>query len=180
MKKVILNNGLIAGIIVSLWMATSMLAVGCDNMMALGPRGMIIGYTGMLVAFSFIFVAVKNYRDKINGGVVAFGRAFGIGLLISLIASTFYVVTWLVVYYNFMPDFMDKYAAAAIEQAKSTGASAAELKAQATEMEWAKQMYSQPVNVVWMTYLEVFPIGLLVSLITAAILKRNRATIQEA
>ena len=86
MKKVILNNGLIAGIIVSLWMATSMLAVGCDNMMALGSWGMIIGYTGMLVAFSFIFVAVKNYRDKINGGVVAFGRAFGIGLLISLIA----------------------------------------------------------------------------------------------
>lgn len=174
MKRIVFNHGLIAGLIVSSWMAVSMLAIGCDKMMTLGPLGMVIGYTGMLVAFSFIFVAVKSYRDNVNHGRVSFGKAFTIGLLISLIASTCYVLTWLVVYYNFMPDFMDKYAAMMIEQTKANGASAAEIAATTAEMESAKQMYSKPVNVVLMTYAEVFPIGLLVSLFTAAILRRNR------
>lgn len=178
MRKIILNNGLLAGTIVSLWMAVSMIAIGCDNMMALGPWSMVIGYTGMLVAFSFVFVAIRNYRNT-NDGTVGFWRAFGIGLLISLIASTCYVLTWFVVYHNFMPDFMDKYVALTIEQTRNSGASAEIVQAKVVEMESAKAMYKQPVNMVLMTYAEVFPIGVLVSLVSALILMRKNVARKE-
>jgi hypothetical protein len=176
MKKTVLNYGLISGLFVSAWMSFSMLVIGCDE----GEGGMILGYTGMLLAFAFIFVAIKNYRDKLNGGIIDFWKGFSIGLLISLIASTFYAVTWLIVYYNFMPDFMEKFATKMIENAKASGVSAAELNetiAQATEY---KEMYKNPFMVMLMTYAEIFPVGLLVSLITALILKRSNPQIKEA
>lgn len=172
MKKTVLNYGLISGLIVSLWMSVTMLGFGClgaDNM----ELGMILGFAGMIIAFSFIFVAIKNYRDKFNGGTVSFGQAFLIGLFISLIASTFYVVTWLVIYYNFMPDFMDKYAAKVIEQAQASGAPAAEIKAQIAEMEHNKELYKNPIFVILFTYVEILPAGLLISIVTALFLKRK-------
>lgn len=176
MKKTVLNYGLISGAIVSVWMATSMLVLGCDA----GEGGMMLGYAGMLVAFAFIFVAIKSYRDNQSGGTISFWNAFKIGLLISLIASSFYVVTWLIVYYNFMPDFMEKYAATMIEKAKAAGASAAQLKATTDEMAMYKEMYKNPIVVILMTYAEILPIGIIVSLITAAFLKRNVPKIQGA
>lgn len=169
MKKTVLNYGLIAGIVVSVWMSISMLVIGCDH----GQWGMVLGYTGMLVAFSFIFVAVRHYRDKLNSGSINFGKAFLIGLFISLIASAFYVVTWAIVYHNFMPDFMDKYAAVQIEKAKANGIPAAELRAMTTEMDSFKEMYKQPFWFVVMTLAEILPVGLLISLITAFLLKKR-------
>lgn len=169
MKKTVLNYGLISGIVVSVWMSISMLVVGCDH----DQWGMLLGYTGMLIAFSFIFVAVRHYRDKLNSGAINFGKAFLIGLFISLIASAFYVTAWAIVYHNFMPDFMDKYAAVQIEKAKAAGTSATELAAMSAEMNSFKEMYKQPFWFVVMTMAEILPVGLLISLITAFLLKKR-------
>ncbi|MFT3795487.1 DUF4199 domain-containing protein [Flavobacterium sp.] len=172
MQKTVLNYGLISGIIVSLWMSVTMLGFGCqgaDNM----EWGMALGFAGMIIAFAFIFVAIKNYRDKFNGGTVSFGKAFMIGLWISLIASSFYVVTWLVIYYNFMPDFMDKYAAKVIEQIQASGAPAAEIKEQIAEMEHSREQYKNPIFVMLYTYMEILPVGLLITIITALFLKKK-------
>lgn len=172
MQKTVLNYGLISGIIVSLWMSVTMLGFGCfsdENM----EWGMALGFAGMIIAFAFIFVAIKNYRDKFNGGAVSFGKAFTIGLWISLIASTFYVVTWLIIYYNFMPDFMEKYAAKAIEQIQASGAPAAEIKEQVAELEHNKELYKNPIFVVLFTYVEILPVGLLISIVTALFLKKK-------
>ena len=92
MKKLVLTYGLIAGAVVSAFMAISMMGIA-DDPSKIGAGSMVVGYLGMLIAFAFIFVAVKNYRDKQNGGVVSFGKAFSIGLLIALIASVMYVIT---------------------------------------------------------------------------------------
>ena len=134
---------------------------------------MVLGYAAMLVAFSFVFVGIKNFRDKYNHGVISFGKAFKIGLYISLIASSMYVVVWLIDYYLFIPDFMDKYGAHVLKEAKNAGASAAEIEEKITEMAEFKELYKNPIFVVLITYSEVLPIGLIISLISALILKKK-------
>jgi len=101
MKKIILTCGLISGVILcAIMIATTMACYSSGNF----EGGMVLGYTVMILAFSLIFVGIRNYRDKYNSGVIAFGKAFKIGLYIALIASTMYVAVWLVEYYLFIPD----------------------------------------------------------------------------
>jgi hypothetical protein len=170
MKKNVLVFGLISGLVVSVLMVifTSMF---CGNGNFDG--GMALGYASMLLAFSFVFVGIKNYRDKYNEGFITFGKAFQIGILITLISSSMYVVTWLVEYYVFIPDFMEKYSAHMIKQAEESGATAAQLEQQVAEMAQYSDMYKNPLFVILLTYAEVFPIGLLITLISALILKRK-------
>jgi len=170
MKKNVIVFGLIAGLIVSVLMVLSMARCYSDPNL---EHSMLIGYASMVLAFSFIFVGIKNYRDKYNEGLISFGKAFRIGLYISLIASTIYVVVWLVDFYVFIPDFMDRYVAQALREAKSNGASATELAKQAKELAVNQQLYKNPIMVVLFTYMEILPVGILVSLMAALILKRK-------
>lgn len=171
MRKNILTFGVIAGLIVSILMVITMGV--CHSSDNFGEGSMVWGYASMIIAFAFIFVAIKNFRDKYNGGVISFGKAFTIGLFISLIASTFYVVTWLIYYYNFIPDFMDKYAAVMLKKAAEKGASAAELQSKTAEMDAMKQMYKNPLWVIAFTYIEILPVGIIVAVISSLILKRK-------
>jgi hypothetical protein len=180
MKKNVLVFGLIAGAIVSFFMVWHM-ATGIDT--GNWDNAMLIGYASMIVAFSFVFVGIKNYRDKYNGGVITFGKAFMTGLWITLIASTMYVVVWMIYYHFFVPDFMDKYAAHMIEDAKAAGQTAAQIEKQMEEIAWYKEMYKNPLFVFLFTYLEILPVGLLITLISSFILKRkqkNEADVVEA
>jgi len=136
---------------------------------------MYFGYAMMLLAFSLIFVGVKNYRDKFNGGIIGFGKAFRLGFYIALIASSFYVLSWLIDYYFFIPDFAEKYAAHSLERLKASGASAAEISSQTLKMENFKSMYKNPVFVILMTYIEILPLGTILSLISAWVLKKKSA-----
>ena len=176
MKKIILTYGLIAGAIVTAFMAYGV------YMMNSNPDyegSMILGYTGMLVAFSFVFIGVKNYRDTQNHGVITFGKALKIGALISLIASTIYVGVWLVEYYCLYPDFMEKYSDAMIKKMNTATMTAAEIKAKTDEIMMYKELYKNPLWVILITYSEVLiPIGLLVPIISALILKRHEANKQ--
>lgn len=178
MKKTILVFGLIAGSIVSAVMATS-IALWHDSASYMN-YGMVIGYTSMIVAFSFVFVGVKNYRDKYSGGLITFGKALQVGLLISLIASTMYVITWVVDYYVFIPDFMEKYSEMVISKARAEGASDAEIASQIKEMAPYKEMYKNPAFVVLLTYMEILPVALIMSLIAAFSLKRKESQTRQA
>lgn len=174
MKKNILIFGLIAGLVVMIplfYIAYRMITLGasCDM-----EQGMVIGYTSMLIAFSMVFVGIRNYRNKFNNGLISFGKAFTIGALISLIASTVYVGTWLVIYYNYLPDFAEVYSASQIEQLKASGATEAELAAKTKEMAEFAEMYHNPFFNALMTYMEILPVGLLVTLISSLILKRKQ------
>lgn len=176
MKKNVLVFGLISGLVVSTIMAFSMIYMSKNPDLKTGASSMVIGYLSMLLAFSLIFVAIKNYRDKQNGGVISFGKAFGMGLLIALIASTMYVIMWAIVYNNFMPDYMDKYCAQMIEEARATS-TPAQLQQTIDQMNKYKEMYKNPLFFALFTYMEILPVGLLVSLVAALILKRkNPAT----
>ncbi|MEO5776926.1 MAG: DUF4199 domain-containing protein [Flavobacterium sp.] len=171
MKKIILTYGLIAGAIVTAFMAYGVYSL---NKNPDYEGGMLLGYTGMLVAFSFVFIGVKNYRDKQSDGIITFGKALKIGALISLIASTIYVGVWLIEYYCLYPDFMDKYSAAMLKKMNTTAMTAVEIKAKTAEINMYKEYYKNPFWVIVMTYAEVLlPIGLLVPIISALILKRK-------
>ena len=132
-----------------------------------------MGYTSMLLAFSMVFVGIKNFRDKYHQGSISFKKAFLIGLYITLIACTMYVIVWMIDYHYFIPDFMDKYSAHMIAQAKASGANQADIDKQIAEMAKFKEMYKNPVFMILMTYAEIIWVGLIISLISALILKRK-------
>jgi len=175
MKKSILVFGLISGVIISTFMATMMAIMGCSNEeMGGGAGSMIIGFTAMAVAFSFVFIGIRNFRDKQNGGIITFGKAFLLGFMISLVASTLYVMTWAVEYHFFLPDFMDKYAAMQVKQLQESGLSGAKLEEALKEIETASYNYKhKPLFFVMYTYMEILPVGIIITLISALILKRK-------
>jgi uncharacterized membrane protein len=170
MKRNVIVFGLIAGLIVTAMMLFSISKCYRD---ANFEGSMLVGYASMVLAFSFIFVGVKNYRDKYNNEIISFGKGFRIGLYISLIASTIYVLVWLIDYYVFIPDFMEKYTAHVLSAAQKSGASAAEMSAKVAEMEDYRQMYKNPLFVILLTYMEILPVGIVISIIAALILKRK-------
>ena len=170
MKKNVLVFGSIAGVIVSTFMFVAMLLFSKD---VSGAGSMLVGYAAMLVAFSFVFVGIKNFRDKYNDGVITFGKGFKIGILISLIASTFYVITWIFELKFVLPDFMESYSANMVKQLHESGLSQVEIDKQIVEIERNKEMYKNPVFLVLITYMEVFPVGLLVTIVSALILKKK-------
>ena len=136
-------------------------------------NGMVYGYTLMILGFAFIFVGTKITRDKYNDGEISFGKAFRVGLYITLIASTIYVIVWMIDYHFFIPDFAEKYSAHVLEGLKASGASQAEITRQTTEMAKFNEMYKNPFFNALLTYSEIVPVGLIISLISAWILKRK-------
>lgn len=173
MRKIVLTFGLIAAAMMS---ALMLITVQFHDQIGFGKTGYIVGYTSMVLAFLMVFVGVKSYRDNVAGGSVTFGRAFKVGVMITAIASTGYVATWQVVYYNFMPDFLDKYAAYSLDEAKKSGATDAQIAEQSEKMAEFKEMYKNPLVNVAFTFLEPLPVGLLVTLIAAGVLSRKRRT----
>jgi len=177
MKKTILVFGAISGVIISTFMGLSMAIMGCSGGdPAKETTSMIIGFSAMAVAFSFIFVGIKNYRDKQNAGILTFGKAFQIGFLISLIASTLYVLTWAVEFHFFMPDFMDKYSALKAKEIQDSGITGAALKDALKSIETDNYNYKHnPFFFTIYTYMEILPVGIIITLLSSLILKRKTA-----
>jgi hypothetical protein len=170
MRKIVLTFGLIAGVILSAMMLLTLPfhdQIGFD-------RGLIIGYTTMVLAFLMVFVGVKSYRDNVAGGRVTFGRAFTVGLLITAVATVCYVATWEVINYQLAPDFADKYAAYVVDKARRSGATDAEIAEKTREMAEFKEKYRNPLVNVALTSLEPLPVGILFTLIAAGVLTRKR------
>lgn len=166
MKKTVLLYGLLAGVISSIGFFFMGSNMDFD-------KGMIYGFSSMIIAFSLIFVAIKTYRDKHNGGVITFGKAFQIGFVIVLIASTVYVFAWLYSLNYLFPDFPEKYSSYCIAQLRAKGATAADVTAKINEMNDFKESYKNPVMVILYTYMEILPLGIIVALITAAFLRKK-------
>ena len=133
----------------------------------------LVGYTTMILAFLLVYFGIRSYRDNFGDGHISFGKAFVIGISITLISSLCYVVTWEIMYFKFMPDFMDKYGAYAIQKLQASGASAAAIQAKVEEFKRYKVLEDNPLTNAAMTFLEPFPVGLIITLVSAAILRRK-------
>jgi hypothetical protein len=132
------------------------------------------GYLVMLVALTFVFVGVKRYRDVERGGVIKFGTAFAMGLAMAAAAGVAYVAVWEI--YLAMTDyrFMDQYIAGIMRAHQAAGASAAALAEKAARLEPMRVNYRNPLFRIPMTFMEIFPVGLLVSLVSALLLRNPR------
>jgi hypothetical protein len=136
--------------------------------------GMAVGYLIMLIALSTVFVAIKRYRDTDLGGVIKFWPAFGLGLGISFIAGVLYVVSWEAAVAITHLDFASSYSKAMIAQQQAKGVSAEALARFTAQMEQFKIQYANPLYRLPMTFAEIFPVGVLVSLVSAGLLRNSR------
>ena len=173
MKKIVLTFGLISGAIVAGMMAITVPL--CMNGHIDFDKSEIVGYSSMVLAFLMVFFGIRSYRDNIGGGSISFGKAFQVGILITLIASVVYVVTWEIVYFNFIPGFVDSYIAGTLQKMREHGATDAAIAGKVKEMARFKELYANPFFNVGMTFMEIFPVGLIVTLVSAGILRRRTA-----
>ena len=170
MKKIVIKNGLIAGGILVVMMGLSLSLMSGD--VANFKLAEIIGYTTMLVALSMIFFGVRSFREQ-SGGKLTFGKAFMMGLYITLIASALYVVGWMVLSSLMAPDFGEQYYSQFIEQIKSSDKPQEEIDKLVAGYEKNKELYEKPLVKIGITFLEIFPVGLIVSLVSALILRKS-------
>ena len=168
MKRVVLVFGLIAGAVMAAMLVLATIfrnEIGFD-------RSALVGYTSMVMAFLMVFFGIRQYRDN-SGGAISFGRACGVGLLIVAVATVCYVASWEFVYTKMMPDFTAQYTAYAIQKAKASGASEAKVAAVKKQMGDFATMYKNPVTRWSLTFLEPLPVGVLMTLIAAGVLRRK-------
>jgi hypothetical protein len=169
MKKTVLTFGLIAGVMISVLMDSSLLLahkVGSGH-------SMVLGYTMMVASFLLIYFGLRSYRDNTLAGQISFGRAFTCGILIALITTVCYVATWEILYFNFIPHFMDSYFAAEIQKVQSSGLDPATTAARVAAVARQQQLYQNPfVNMAY-TFIEPLPVGLIITLVSAAVLRRK-------
>jgi hypothetical protein len=168
MKYALVYGGIAGALVVGIISATIAMDLPSH------ATSMWVGYLVMLAALSLIFVGVKRYRDAECGGVIRFGRAFAVGLGIAAVAALVYVVGWELYLAASGKDFMAEYSAGIIEGMRSEGASQAALHAKAAEMRDLSESYRNPLFRMPLTFVEIFPVGLLVALVSAALLRNPK------
>jgi hypothetical protein len=169
MKKTVVTFGLISGALSSLMMVATIPfedRIGFDT-------AEIIGYTTIVLSFLLVFFGIRSYRDNAGHGQITFPKAFAVGICITLISCICYVVTWEALYFTVLHDFMDKYGAYRLSKAKAAGASPAAVQAQVQQLKKYKEMYDNPFLNAMLTFIEPFPVGLVITLVSAAVLRRK-------
>jgi hypothetical protein len=168
-KKTVLTFGLISGVI-----SSSLMVCFIPFYNRIGnDRALILGYTSIVLSFLLVYFGIRSYRDNVGDGHISFAKGFAVGICITLISCLFYVGTWEVLSRTVFQDFMDKYSAAMIAKAQASGKSAQEVQAKIDEIQQMKVNYANPVYRMLMTFIEPFPIGLLITLISAAVLRKK-------
>jgi hypothetical protein len=173
MLRIILIYGLVGAVIVGGPLLWGMLTFDV-NSGEMPENGALVGYATILVALTGVFLGVKHYRDKVKGGVIKFLPALGVGLGISAVASLGWVIAWEISLAITKFDFVAAYYGAMIEQAQADGADAAKIAQMQADQAGFASMYSNPVIRVGITFVEMFPIGVVISVISAALLRNSR------
>lgn len=169
MKYALIYGGIAGAIAVSLISAM----IGLD-LTGHDSTAMWVSYLVMLIALSLIFVGVKRYRDVECGGTIRFGRAFLLGLGMAAAAGLIYAVGWEIFQAVSGYDFIAEYSASILERMRAEGATAAAIEAEAAEMRAFAETYRNPLFRVPMVFVEIFPVGLIVALVSAALLRNPK------
>jgi uncharacterized protein DUF4199 len=169
MKSDVLKYGLLSGLALAVMMA---LTVPFEHHTS-ARWGMAVGYTSMVLSFLVVFVGVKHYRDAECGGTIGFGRAFAAGALMMLISCGCYVAMWEVLVATVEKNFAHDYALSMTKRAQNSGLQGAALDAKMAEIRKFEVTYSNPVYRMAMTLLEPLPVGIVMALVTAGVLRRK-------
>lgn len=166
MKNYVLKYGLIAGVV--------NITLGLTNWFTIaqyyGPTlSRAIGYLSIAVALMCVPLGIKYFRDHLNRGLISFNKAMSVGLGITLITS-FITFLYSMLFFVFAGDSFTEW--------NKRGLSAAELR------ELENQIAQTPdfVFTAWfqglILFVTVFMIGLIISLISALVMKRTAITSQ--
>jgi hypothetical protein len=170
MRKIVLTFGLISGAIAALMMWATTPFVGQVSFEYLT----VIGYTTFVVCFLMVFFGIRSYRDNVGGGTITFGRGFKVGILITLISCVIYVISWEFIYTNFLPDFLVQYSNYVVEKERAAGATPEQLNQLMLENQKFIDLYKNPLIRYAASMMEAFPVGLLITLISAFVLRRKQ------
>ena len=173
MKKIVLTFGLISGVIIAalMWLMLAMMKAGVANSDH-GDYALIWGYATMIIALSLVFFGIKSYRDN-NGGRITFFKGLQVGILISLISAVCYGISWEAYYRTSGADFMRQYSASYIDKMRAKGASDAEIADTQKQMDQFAELYKNFFVRFGMTLMEILPVGIVVTLISAALLRKS-------
>lgn len=171
MAKIVLIFGLISGVISGVLMWILMTIVQMDGVNF--DYAMIWGYATMIIALSLVFFGIKSYRDN-HGGTITFLKALQVGILITLISAFCYAVTWEFYYRGGRADdFIQRYNAYYIDKMKTAGASKADIEKARVESEQFVEMYDKFYIRFPFTLIEILPVGIIVTLVSAALLRKS-------
>jgi hypothetical protein len=171
MTRIIFTYGLISGLVVIL---TSMAVIVLTSGQGGHHSSPLLGYLIMLVALSSILVAIRQYRDQTLGGVIKFTTAFLLGLGIAVVASIAYVAVWEIYLAATHYAFADTYSAAILASQRAAGVTGAKYQQAVAEMDAFRRSYANPLYRLPMTFAEIFPVGLLIAVVSAALLRNPR------
>jgi hypothetical protein len=171
MQRMVLSYGILSGLIVIVTTIIGISLAGGDSSFEFSVW---LGYLIMLVALSMIFIAIKRFRDHEQGGVITFAKGVQVGLGIAVVAGVMYVAVWEIYLAATDYSFISGYTQSIIESRRASGASDAEMAELIVEMDTMKANYSKPWFRLPMTFLEIFPVGLLITLLSAAVLRNSQ------
>lgn len=165
MKNSIIIFGTISGLVV---ITSTILGV------QYGRGSVWLGFLVMFIALSTIYVAIKQHRDSVLGGVISFKTGLLMGIGISAMAAVVYTAVWEVYLYVTDYAFTETMANSIIEAGRLPNASDADLRASIEQAESFRQQYGNALVRIPMTFLEIFPVGIIVSLFSAWLLRNHK------
>jgi hypothetical protein len=174
MKNTITKFGLISGSISVVFLIGVTLILKYQGFDQVGfENSAYFGYGSMIIAMSAVYFGIKSQRNSEKNPSFTFWKGFLVGLGIVIISCIMYSLAWMVIYYNFIPNFMNDYAQFCVKKATDAGASQAELKKTIADLNQMKEWYKSPILVFLITLTEPLPVGLLVAVVSAFFLRRK-------
>jgi len=174
MKKAVLTYGLIGGGLIMIF--TFVIATLCRKEIISIERADLVGYAAMMIAASMIFFGIRSYRDNYTGGSITFWKGVQVGLLITCIASVMYIAggeLHNVLYPDFAPKVMEKFTESEMNRLRQEGASQGEIDQAVQQTADIKKMMDNPLFHVSLYLIELLPVGLIITILSAALLRRR-------
>jgi Protein of unknown function (DUF4199) len=174
MKKIVLTFGLIAGFLIAGFVWGTAILVERDSIGF--ERLEVVGYASMIIALSMVFFGIKSYRDNYAGGTLRFWKGVQVGVLISLIAGVMYwggAMSYGITHPGFDKRFMAKFTEIKIGKMQSSGASQDQIDSAKKEVEIMQTLFENPVLFFLVCLMEILPVGFIVTLVSAGLLRRN-------
>ena len=170
MKRTVLTFGLMSGAIA---VGMRLVIVPFIGRVSFGSLT-ALGVTAFAISFVMVFVGILSYREHVGGGTITFGRAFKAGILTTLVSCVIFAISWELIQRNFLPDLLERHSSYEMEQARAAGATPEQLSAMVQENQQFIEMYKNPLIRFASSMMEAFPVGLLMTLLSAWILKKRR------
>ena len=136
----------------------------------------VAGYLSMLLAMVFIFLGIRHFRDKVNGGYLSFGQGLKVGLLIVLIPAVAFGLFDILYTEVLNPTWKEDYYSKYIDGLRKSVATD-KLDAAIKKAEKEKEMFSNPVFHFLLMGGTVFIIGFIVTIISSLTLRRSKTAV---